>query len=464
MRLLSGAAQTALSGLGTAGLMLAVVGLSGAPVAAQADRTESVKIVSHCGYSKTLHKEYACRVVTVTGPGYDRQDWFSIGLATKTYPWERLTWQYRWAGTSTRSTSCRVLPDGLPSHPTYRATRYVTAERLTIYEKPHRVRTAQGTKVLPSRVVRLPWGKKDLTIRKIRSLPCSAHALGVTTALGVGTSSPTPIQTLSVVAPASLAGATLNVPVLGARAGTRPRVVVPVGWAAPETLLVQVHGNAAGFGHWFFALRGKGAFKGDKGSDGFKGKGQFKGGKAYGEFQGMRGHDHHEAVYAFAYGLPGPGPAAPPPPAPAFVPVPLAPGQLQFRVQGSFSRAPGASVSVYLAGEASSPVVPVAPGQGVLLLAPVSAPLHTSFTLTIPASVGTVATAHLSVYSVSGTGARPVFLPVTLAPGASTLTVPCEALVTGPTGQALDRVVVTWQGTGGASLSQSFYVQVQSAP
>lgn len=211
---------------------------------AQGSRTETVKIVPDCGYSTALHKEYACRVITVTGLGYYRQDRFSIGLATKTYPWEHRVWQYKWAGTSTRSTACHTTADGLPSRPTYRQTQYVTAERLTIDENPHTVRTRTGSKVVGAHVVHLPWGKKDLTIRKTRTLPCSAPALGVTAALGVTTSpNPTPVQTLSVVAPSALAGTTLAVPVVGAYAANQAVIGVPVGWAAPETLLVETTGG-----------------------------------------------------------------------------------------------------------------------------------------------------------------------------------------------------------------------------
>lgn len=209
-------------------------------------------------------------------------------------------------------------------------------------------------------------------------------------------------------------------------------------------------------------------FKQEQGDDKGFGKKFAKGkdhGRAFGQFQGFygRGRGRAEVIYPFVEGLPGPGPAAPPPLGPAYVPVPMAPAQLEFLVQGSSLSAPRTAVNVYLVGQAPA-AVPVGPGQGVLVLTPVAQPLHTEFTLAVPTGIGPLTGAHITVCTVNGVGARPVFLPVTLAVGATTLALPCEAVVTGPGDQALNRVVVNWQGAGAATLSQSFYVQVQAAP
>ena len=221
--------------------------LAAAPAAARAAAySRSVRTVPDCGYSNVLHKEYACRVVTVRGPGYTRVDWFSVGLGEHIYPWERLVWQYRWATRSSRTTACRTAVDGLPAHPTYRDESWVTAERLTIYEAAHTATTAGGGhRRVAARVRRLPWGHKELTIRRVSVRSCQAPNLGLQVGLAGGAGL-VPLARLTVVAAGGLSGGVIPLDVVGARAGARGQGAIVVSWPAPETVLATPAAGVVG--------------------------------------------------------------------------------------------------------------------------------------------------------------------------------------------------------------------------
>lgn len=397
----------------------AVVALAAAaalPVgtAAAAGYTRSVRMVGRCGYSKALHKEYACRVVTVRGPGYTRVDWFSVGLGVRTYPWERLVWQYRWQTASTRPTACRPTADGLPRSPTYRRSRWVTAERLTIFEGAHTVTAADGTtKRVAARVRRLPWGHKQLTIRRVSVMSCKAPNLGVQAAL-TGGAGLTPLSRVTIVADQSLAGRAISLNILGARngAGGPGTAAVGVAWTAPETVDASLTGTIGG----------------------------------------MRRTN-------LATGLPGvPSDRLG---AGATVNLPLRAGRWILAVKGSAPSAPRATVSVVLTGGG---VVPVTPGQGVLVAVPGGTDVALGLTLRAPAGIGAAAAARVSIQPVAGRGdASVAVVPLTVTAGAVSTTLSVH-LAAAPGAYRLVRATVTWTAAAKASESRSFDLEVVGVP
>lgn len=372
--------------------------------------TRSVRIVPRCGYSKALNKEYACRVVTVHGPGYTRVDWFSVGLGVHTYPWERLVWQYRWQATSTRPTACRIGADGLPNSPTYRRSRWVTAERLTIYEAAHTATTRGGATVrVAARVRRLPWGHKQLTIRKVSIGSCSAPALGVQAALAGGASLP-PLSRLTVVADQGVIGSRIDLDVVGARAGAHTSAggATGVRWDAPETVVASPAAGAAG-----------------------------------------------SVATALGGGLPAaPGGRVG---ATTAISLPLRAGTWTLAVKGSASYAPRATVSVVAAAAAS---VPVTPGQGVLLAAAAGSGMAIALQLPAPQGIGAIAAAKVSVRPVAGRGRASLSVaPLAVSAGASAATLSIQGAAAAGA-YRLQAVTVTWTGVGGAQASQSFELEV----
>lgn|GEM_PF-4857247 len=393
--------------LGAGAAWLIALGAA-APAAGAAGRTTTVRVEPDCGYSTLLHKEYACRVVTVAGPGYYRRDVFSIGLGMPLRPWETVRWQYRWAHATTAAQACKAQPDTMPRDPYYQASRWVTAERMVLASAAHTVTTRTGMTRRVAASVRVgAWGTKDLTIRIVRNVPCATPTLGVALTLP-GLPASVGLASVVVLAPPSLAGGHLNLGVVGAvRGHAAGHGATPLAWPVPAAVSL-----AGGLGTGRVSLGG---------------------------------------------GLAGPGSKTT-----ASVFVVLRPGTATLRRGGASPGAPAASVQVSLVGPADQAAVPVPSGSAVDVAVPRGSTVGALVQLEPPASLGPGARLALTLPAgAAGAGASVQAAPVPLAIGhgnAADVLVTARGTATG--GHALLPLRLSWTA-GGRSADTTVWVAAQ---